>query len=242
MVDQDLQRFALRAEPVAVINQTGIAGHEIVLQVGDLAIEGQTLNRAVGFQKDRSAWGLVTATALHPDVAVLDQIEPTNTVTTADSIEFSQQFMGRERHVVEGDWIARLKGDFNMLSPCGGFFGRHSQAPHGLARRLRGIFENTPLVADVKKIGIHRIGCFSFALLVVNGDAVGVGIGQQSIPREQIPFAPWRNDSDARHQAIGTEFEPDLIITLPRRTVRDRVGFDLAGDFDQSLRDERAGD
>src|SRR6185369_14989983 len=43
LVDQPLQRHALRREPEAVIDHLGVAGHERIAQVQHLAVEGQRL-------------------------------------------------------------------------------------------------------------------------------------------------------------------------------------------------------
>ena len=39
VVDQRLQRLALRAPPVAVVDQAGVARHQVVLEVRDFAVE-----------------------------------------------------------------------------------------------------------------------------------------------------------------------------------------------------------
>ena len=80
LVDQRLQHLALGREPEAVVDQLGVARHELVLEVGSTAVERDALDRAVRGEQDGAARGLVDAAALHADEAVLDQVEPADAV------------------------------------------------------------------------------------------------------------------------------------------------------------------
>ena len=66
-------------------------------------------------------------------------------------------------------------------------------------------------------------------------DSMALGILQQFFPRCQIPLAPWRNNLDLRRQCIGRELEADLIISLARCSMRNRVGTRLLCRFDEVL-------
>ncbi len=61
VVDQRLQRQTLRAPPVAVVDQAGVARHQVVLEVGDFTVQGDGLDGAVGTQQDGAARGFVAA-------------------------------------------------------------------------------------------------------------------------------------------------------------------------------------
>src|SRR5690606_897741 len=65
-------------------------------------------------------------------------------------------------------------------------------------------------------------------------------IGEQLLARDQIPFAPRRNDLDARFERIVAEFESHLIVALAGGAMRDSVALDLACDLDLALRNEGA--
>jgi hypothetical protein len=82
-VDRGLQHLALGREPEAVIDQLGIARHQLVLEMGSTPVERDRFDRAVGSQQDRAARGFVDAAGLHADEAVLDEIETADAVVTA---------------------------------------------------------------------------------------------------------------------------------------------------------------
>jgi len=73
-------------------------------------------------------------------------------------------------------------------------------------------------------------------------DAVLLGIGQEFLAREQIPLAPRRDDFDIGVQRVGAEFEAHLVIALAGGAMGNRIGAGGAGDFDQTLGDQRARD
>src|SRR5947208_2724196 len=95
LVDRRLQHLALGREPEAVVDQLGIARHQLVLEMRRAAVEAEALDAAMRRQQDRAARGLVDAARFHADKAVLDEIEPADAVLAAELVEASQQ--GRRR-------------------------------------------------------------------------------------------------------------------------------------------------
>src|SRR5690606_38706449 len=89
-VDHLLQHQTLRAPPVAGVDQAGVLGHQLVFEVSDFAVQGDRLDGAVSAQHDGTARGLVATTGLHADIAVLDDVQTTDTVFTADAVQGSQ--------------------------------------------------------------------------------------------------------------------------------------------------------
>ena len=73
-VDGRLQHLAFGREPEPVVDQAGIARHELVLQVHGPAVEGDGLHAPVGGQEDGATGGLVDPPGLHADKAVFHQI------------------------------------------------------------------------------------------------------------------------------------------------------------------------
>src|SRR5262245_53198916 len=61
LVDQRLQHLALRREPEAVVDQLGIARHDLVLEMHRAAVEGDALDPAMGVVQDGAARRLVDA-------------------------------------------------------------------------------------------------------------------------------------------------------------------------------------
>src|SRR5207302_11348596 len=113
LVDQRLQHLALRGEPEAVVDQLGIARHQLVLQMRGAAVEGQALDRAMGGLQDGSARRLVDAPRPHADKPVLDEIEPAYTMPPADLVQTLEQRRGREIFTIDSDGITVLEGDFD---------------------------------------------------------------------------------------------------------------------------------
>src|SRR5690554_235926 len=70
LVDRRLQHLPLRREPEAVVDQLGIARHQLVFEVHGAPIKGELLDAAMGCQQDGAARRLVDAAALHADKAV----------------------------------------------------------------------------------------------------------------------------------------------------------------------------
>src|SRR6516162_5086318 len=97
LVDQRLQHLALRRKPEAVVDQLGVARHQLVLQMRGTAVEGQALDPAMCGLQDRAARCLVNTARLHANKAVLDEIEPPDAVLTADLVQPGLQRRWGER-------------------------------------------------------------------------------------------------------------------------------------------------
>src|SRR5437660_3020694 len=87
LVDRRLQHLALGREPEAVVDQLGIARHQLVLEMRRAAVEAEALDAAMRRQQDRAARGLVDAARFHADKAVLDEIEAADAMRAAALIE-----------------------------------------------------------------------------------------------------------------------------------------------------------
>ena len=93
----------------------------------------------------------------------------------------------------------------------------------------------------MQQIGIGRERRFA-PLVFRNRDLMLLGELDQLLARSEIPFAPRREHFHVGFERIIAELEPDLIVALAGRAVRDRFGADLLGDLDLLLRDERTRD
>ena len=91
LVDQRLQHLALGREPEAVVDQLGVARHQLVLEVRGAAVERDRFDGAVRGEQDGAAGRLVDAARLHADEAVLDQVEPADAVVAAELVERGEQ-------------------------------------------------------------------------------------------------------------------------------------------------------
>ena len=73
------------------------------------------------------------------------------------------------------------------------------------------------------------------------GTGIWFGPGDELGAAGQVPFAPGGNHLDVGRQRGDAEFEADLIIALAGGAVGDGIGAGFAGDFHQTLGNERAG-
>src|ERR1019366_7230614 len=69
---------------------------------------------------------------------------------------------------------------------------------------------------------------------------VGGRIGERIFTALDVPHAPRRDDGKIWRERHVGELEAHLVVPLAGAAVRERVGADLARDFDLLLRDERA--
>ena len=76
----------------------------------------------------------------------------------------------------------------------------------------------------------------------VDRDAGFLGIRHQLFARQQIPFAPRRDDLDVRVQRIGAQFETHLVVALAGCAMGDGLRAGLGGYLDETLGDQRARD
>ena len=70
------------------------------------------------------------------------------------------------------------------------------------------------------------------ALVLGDRDLVLLGEGDERGPRGEAPLPPGRDHLDVGLERVGREFEAHLVVALAGRPVRNRVGPDLARDFD----------
>ena len=153
-----------------------------------------------------------------------------------------QHLGGAHAHTVNRHHVAVFVGKFNDLRFIWCFFWTDRQAPHAVLGRVIGVFQNTALVADVQQVGVHGVGRWAFALGTVHRDPMLVGVAHELFTREQIPLSPRRNDLHIGHQGISTQLEAHLVIAFAGRAMADGVGLGFAGNFHQTLGDQRAGD
>ena len=94
LVDRGLQHFALGREPEAIVDQLGVARHQLVLEVARAAVERDGLDGAMRREQDRAARRLVHAARLHADKAVLDEVDAADAVGLAERVQFVSSAAG----------------------------------------------------------------------------------------------------------------------------------------------------
>ena len=202
MVDGRLEHLPLRAEPVAVVDQFRIAGHQLVLEVGDAPVEGNRLDGPVGLQQDGPPWSLVGPPGFHTHVPVLDDVGATDTVGPADPVQ-SGQYPGRGGPLpVESYYVTVGEVQIQVGSLVGGLLRAGSPPPHLGGRLCPGILQWAALVGDVEQVGVHRIGRTGTPFHL-NRDVASGCVVQQTLPRPQVPFPPRSDDGDVGVQRVG---------------------------------------
>jgi hypothetical protein len=88
----------------------------------------------------------------------------------------------------------------------------------------------------VPKVGVARVDLLARRR---NGDPVRFGIGDRVLAAPNIPGTPGRDDRKIGSEGRVGQLEADLVISLPRASVRQRVGADLSRDLDLPPRNER---
>ena len=191
VIDQHLQRAALGAPPVAVVDQARVARHQVVFQMRDLAIERDGLDAAVGLQQDGAARRLVAAARLHPDIAVLDEVEAADAVLAAELVELREHFRRDSSSVPSmADDVTMLRElDVDVLRRVRRGFGRNRPAPHRLLGLCLRVFQVTSLEADVQEVRVHRVRRAALLVLHVDRNAGVLGV------REQLLAADSRSHS-----------------------------------------------
>ena len=240
-VDQRLQHQPLRAPPVAVVDGVRVAGHQLVLEVGGLPVEGDRLDGAVGAQHDGAARGLVAAAGLHPHVPVLDDVDAADAVLAADRVQALDRGGRAHRLPVDRDHVAAPVAELDVARGVGRRLRGAGPPPHPLVRLGRRDFELVPLERDVQQVGVHGVGrCV--AALALDGDAVLRGIGQELLAGVEVPLAPRGDDPDVRIERVRPELEAHLVVALAGGAVGDGVGAGALRDRHEVFGDQGAGD
>src|SRR5690606_20138583 len=129
-VDHLLQHQTLRAPPVAVVDQAGVFGHQLVFQVRDFAVQSDGLDSAVSLEHDGAAGGFVAAAGLHAHVAVFHDIQATDAVFAANAVQLGQHGGRAQLLAVNGDDVTVAVGQFDVGRSVRCGFRGLGPAPH----------------------------------------------------------------------------------------------------------------
>src|SRR5579885_3734647 len=207
----------------------------------DLAVESQLFYRAMTVHEKGHARGFVNAAGFYSNVAVFDHIDPADSVAAADRVGALDDGCGRKALAVERYGIAGPVLDLDVFGFVGRLFGRDGKPEHVGIGFAPGILEDSPLVAHVNQVAIHRVGFFGGnrdgnLLLVRVGDHVGASL------ERPIIAPPWGDDPEFRGEPCQGEFEAYLVVALAGGSVRDGIGSLRPRDFSLFFRNYGAGD
>ena len=242
VVYRSLQHPALWRPPVAVVDQLGVARHQLVFQVCNLAIQRDGFYRPVGFQHDRAAGCFVAAAGFHAHIAVLHDIVAADAVGAADAVEFRKHRGGAHRLAVQAHYVAAGKFEFDIGCLIGCVFRAHAPAPHVLFRLRPGVLQLVALVGDMQQVGIHRVGRFLLRPGVIHRNIVLLAVGHEGFARAQVPLPPGRYHMNAGLQRVGAELKAHLVVTLAGGAVGDGIRAGFVGNLDQALGNQGPGD
>ena len=112
-------------------------------------------------------------------------------LAAAISLSSIEQRDRREILAVHGNGRAACEADFDCRGLRGRFRGRSDPLPHGFVGRVRGIFEHAAFVAEVPDVAVAAVNIF---LGLLDGNIVRLRVGDGFFARDDIPFAPGRDD------------------------------------------------
>mmetsp|Transcript_10585 Transcript_10585/g.25926 ORF Transcript_10585/g.25926 Transcript_10585/m.25926 type:complete len:491 (-) Transcript_10585:10-1482(-) len=241
LVDGGLHHLALGRKPEPVVDELGVLGHQLVLEVALAAVQADGLRGAAGHNQHGATGGLVHAARLHAHEARLHQIQAPDAVLASVLVERGEHGGGAHANAVDGHGVALLELNLNVRRLVRRVLGRHRAREHVLAVLHPRVLQRVALVRDVQQVGVRGVRLV-LALGGGDGDAALLGVLDEGGARVQVPLAPRRDHLDVRLQAVVPQLEPHLVVALARGAVAHGVSADLARDLNLALGDERARD
>lgn len=179
--------------------------------------------------------GLVAATRLETDEAVLDNVDTANTVLAGNGVDSKEELGGIGDSLAAGelslDGQTLLEVKDKVLGLLGSLGGVDGQLPHVLGGSDVGVLEDTGLVTAVGQVLVHAPG---LALCAGDGDAGLLGVVEEILATLEAVVedgvAPWGNDLDGGLQGVEGQLEADLVVALTGAAVRDGETALLLGD------------
>ena len=188
--DRASNELPLGSEEVTIVqDSTELDGGELVSQSTDIPVQGKTLNVNMGDSQNGCTRRFVASSRLDTDESILDDIDSTNTVFPAQSVECQEDlytisvlFCFLRHHDFDGKTAFEFNGD--ALGSLWGVFRSRSELPHVCRWSSVRILENTSLVRDVEKILVGRPG---LSCGLHDGNSFLLGVSQKSLSaREAI--------------------------------------------------------
>ena len=188
--------------------------------------------------EDRAARRLINAVILHADEPVFDDIQNADAVLAAELVELADDVGNLHLLAVDRHGDARLKADGNRRGRVGRLIGGHTHFKEQRLvkiRLVRGILKIKALVAQVPEVLI--LGVVRLA-----GDLqrhmMRLGVVDFLVTGLDLPLSPRCDDRHVGCEALDGQLEPDLIVALAGRAVRDGVCTLGQRDLGQLLADD----
>ena len=110
--------------------------------------------------------------------------------------------------------------------------GRDDPLPHRFVRRVGGIFQHPAFVAQVPDVAVAAVNIFCRLL---DGNVVRARVVNGFFARDDVPFAPRRDDLQFRSKRLGGELETHLVVALAGAAVRHGVRAEFLGELHLAL-------
>src|ERR1700676_290338 len=179
----------------------------------------------------------VGAAGFHADQEDYDNVHAADSVFGAYFVQRVQQVDGAEFPAVHGNGRAACKTNLDLFGMVRGFFRRGDPLPHGLVRRIGGIFELAAFVTEVPDVAVAAIDIF---LALLHRDVVFFGVSDGVFTGIDVPFAPGRDDLQVGCDGFVGQLETDLVVALAGAAMRKSVGAEFQRDFRLALPEHRA--
>mmetsp|Transcript_14307 Transcript_14307/g.25988 ORF Transcript_14307/g.25988 Transcript_14307/m.25988 type:complete len:206 (-) Transcript_14307:321-938(-) len=197
----------------------------------------------MGFTKQSASGCLIHTATLDSDEAVLDNINPSNSVPSSNLVTVQEEVerISLDSFVVQvgdlgGDPVLELDAD--RLALVGSILGTDCHLEHGFFGRTHGILEHTAFVGSVVEIlvdGVVGLG------LDIDGDVALLTEGQKVLAAlealDELGIAPRGDGLDHGREGLCAHLEAHLVISLARGSVRHERCALLGGDADHLLGD-----
>jgi len=233
---EGLERLAEGREPLAEVDQLGVAGRDPLLLVRRLAVERERLERLERLDEQRPARRLVDAARLDADEPVLDDVGAADAVPPGDRVEPLDERGRRKLDAVDRDGKARLERDRDLLRDVGRVLRARRELEHRLDRLERRIFERAALVREVPEVPVARV---RILFRHRHRNAARGRVVDRVLARDDVPLAPRRDDAELGRERLVSELEADLVVPLAGAAVREAVAAGGESDLDLLARDER---
>ena len=156
--DRTSNELSLGCEEVTVVeDSTELDGGELVSQSSDIPVQGKALNINMSDSQDGCARRFVTSSGFDTNESILDDIDSTDTMFPAQSIESQEDLYSISvllclvrYHNFDGKTTFEFNSD--ALGSLWGIFRSSSEFPHIRRRGGIGILKDTSLVRDMEKV------------------------------------------------------------------------------------------
>ena len=186
--------------------------------------------------EQRPAGRFIRPARLDPHQPVLDEVDPPNPVLCRNIIQHIEYLHRAELLPVHRYRRATFEADFHFFGLLRRFVRRNDPLPHRLIRSVGRIFQLAAFVAQVPDVAVAAVNVL---LRLLDGHVVRLRVGDGVFPRMDRPFAPGRDDPQARRDGFVGQLEAHLVVALARAAVREAVRAELERELRLPLRQHR---